>query len=138
MLVVALVGLAVVSVFVLAAVVVGREAHRLDAESPRPVFDMAEAVAWVGERLRFEIAARLSHDDVRVILERTLEWLPVGGEDDLVADEEAVAHVLAAGGDWEDADVWAVLDLESTYLALIGAIGSPPPERGGGPTAKSL
>ena len=133
-----LIVLAAAAVFVIAAVVIGREARRLDDESPRPVFDMDEAVSWVAERLPFEVAARLSHDDVRTILERSLEHLPIGGQDGMVADDETVAHVQAAGGDWTDAEVWAVVDLESTYLEAIGAIGFPPPERGGGPTAESL
>jgi len=127
-----------VSVFVLAAVVIGREARRLDEESPRPVFDLDEAVAWVGERLPFEVAARLTHDEVRTILERSLEHLPIGGQDGMVADDETVAHIQARGGDWTDADVWTVVDLEVLYLEAIGAIGFPPPERGGGPTAESL
>ncbi len=33
-----------VIVFAIAAVVIGREAHRLDAVPPRPVFNMNEAV----------------------------------------------------------------------------------------------
>src|SRR5215217_5921723 len=107
-----LIVLAAAAVFVIAAVVVGREARRLDEESPRPVFDVDEAVAWVGERLPFEVAARLSHDHLRTILERSLEQLPIGGQDGMVADDETVAHIQALGGDWTDADVWAVVDLE--------------------------
>ena len=139
MLTVILMLLAAVGVFVLAAVVVGREAHRLDDESPRPVFDLDEAVAWVAERLDFDLTARLSPGDVRRMLELSLERLPIGGEDGMVADDETVAHVLAAsGGEWPESDVWAVVDLEVLYLEAIGAIGSPSPEKGGGPTADSL
>ena len=50
-------------VFAIAAVVVGREARRLDAEPPRPVFDPDEAVEWVANHLPFEVSAVLSHDD---------------------------------------------------------------------------
>jgi hypothetical protein len=133
----ALVVLAAAAVFVIAAVVIGREAHRLDTESPRPVFDIVEAVGWVAERLPVEVAGRLSHDDVRRMLERSLEHLPIGGEDGMVADDETVAHVLG-GSDWGEADVWLVVDLEVRYLEAIGAIGFSPPEKGGGPTAQSL
>ena len=132
-----LIVLAAAAVFVIAAVVVGREAHRLDTTSPRPVFDLEEAVGWVAERLPVDVAGRLSHDDVRRMLERSLDHLPIGGEDGMVADDETVAHVLS-GSDWGEADVWLVVDLEVSYLRAIGAIGSPPPERGGGPTAESL
>ncbi len=54
--------------FAVAAAVVGREALRLDAEPPRPVFDPDEAVEWVANHLPFEVSAELSHDDVRQIL----------------------------------------------------------------------
>lgn len=131
------VGLAAAVVFVIAAVVVGREARRLDGQSPRPVFDVEEAVAWVAERLDGDVTARLGYDDVRSILEWSLERLPVGGEDAMVADDEAVAHVVARaivdGRDLDERDVWAVLDQESRYLREIGAVGSPSPEKGGGP-----
>ncbi|MBW3649421.1 MAG: hypothetical protein KY458_02525, partial [Actinobacteria bacterium] len=63
-----LVGLALA--FAVAAVVVGREARRLDAQPPRPVFDPDEAVEWVANHLPFEVSALLSHDDVR----RILDW----------------------------------------------------------------
>lgn len=132
-----LVVLAAAAVFVIAAVVIGREARRLDLASPRPVFDIDEAVGWVAERLPVEAASRLTHDDVRRMLERSLERLPIGGEDGMVADDETVAYVVAGGG-WEEADAWLVVDLEVSYLGAIGAIGSPPPEKGGGPTAQSL
>jgi hypothetical protein len=40
-----------VAVFAIAAVLVGREASRLAAAPPRPVFDMDEAVVWIADRL---------------------------------------------------------------------------------------
>ena len=64
----------VLVVFAIAAVVVGREARRLDAVPPRPVFDMDEAVAWVADHLPFEISAVLSHSDVRNIIDWNLEY----------------------------------------------------------------
>ena len=67
-----LVALAIV--FAVAAVVVGREARRLDAEPPRPVFDPDEAVEWVANHLPFEVSAVLSHDDVRQILDWNLQY----------------------------------------------------------------
>lgn len=44
--------LAVASTFVIAAVVVGREAHRLDAVAPRTVYILQEALEFVAEYLR--------------------------------------------------------------------------------------
>ena len=58
-----------VIVFAIAAFVIGREARRLDAVPPRPVFDINEAVAWVADHLPFEVTAVLSHDDVRRIID---------------------------------------------------------------------
>jgi hypothetical protein len=135
------IALAGVVVFVIAAVVVGREASRLDASSPVPVFDVDEAVAWIAERLGPDVTARLSYDDVRRILELSLDHLPVAGQDAMVADDETVEHVLAAGrregADWLEPEVWAVIDQETAYLRAIGAVGSPAPEKGGGPTEDS-
>src|SRR3954451_8888431 len=67
--------LAAIIVFVIAAVVVGREAHRLGGQEPQPVFDLDQAVAWVADHLPFEVSAVLSYDDVRQILDWHLEYL---------------------------------------------------------------
>jgi hypothetical protein len=100
-----------VAVFAIAAVLVGREASRLAAAPPRPVFDMDEAVVWIADRLPESVSSQLSHADV----DRAAE----------------------AGHDWSAVEVKAVLDGQSEYLQVIGAAGpvpSLPPERGGGPT----
>jgi hypothetical protein len=137
-----LIVVAAVIVFVIAAVVIGRETRRLDLESPRPVFDVDEAVAWVAERLPEDVTTRLGYDDVRLILEWSLERLPVGGEDALVGEDETVAHLIdrgiVEGQAWSDADIWAVVVAEVSYLREIGAVGFPPPEKGGGPTEDQL
>ena len=61
--------LALAIVFVVAAVAIGREAHRLDAQPPSPPVNLDEEVAFVAERLPFEVSAALSYADVRTILE---------------------------------------------------------------------
>src|SRR5690349_3464383 len=61
-------------VFVIAAYVIGREARRLDAKPPQPVFDMNEAVNWVADHLPFEVSAVLTYDDVKTILDWNLEF----------------------------------------------------------------
>ena len=68
---------AVAIVFAIAAVVIGREARRLDAVPPQPTFDLDEAVQWVAENLPFEVSAVLSHDDVRRIIVAILDELGV-------------------------------------------------------------
>jgi hypothetical protein len=119
--------LAAVIVFAIAAVAIGREARRLDAEPPRPVFDVDEAVDWIGDRLPFEVSAVLSHDDVRQILRWSLDQLAVRVEDEvLVVDDEAIAYVQVrardAGFDWSEGQIQAVLEREVDYLRVIGAI----------------
>ena len=133
-----------VIVFAIAAAVIGREARRLDAVPPRPVFDMDEAVEWVAEHLPFEISAVLSHDDVRRIIDWNLEYFrtkgvsgngsgPVTAGPVVVGGAETVDYVLAraiaSGADYTAPQVHAVLDAQMMYLEAIGAIGpEAPPE----------
>jgi hypothetical protein len=128
--------------FAIAAVVVGREARRLDAEPPRPVFDPDEAVEWVANHLPFEVSAVLSHDDVRRILDWNLQYFRSKGVSGngstpnvespiVVGGAETVAYVLEqatrAGTEYTPEQVHAVLDAQMTYLEAIGAVG---PEAG--------
>lgn len=134
-------------VFAIAAVVIGREARRLDAEAPRPVFDPDEAVEWVANHLPFEVSAVLSHDDVRQILSWNLEYLRSKGVSGngstpnvttpiVVGGAETVDYVLrratAAGSEYTAAQLHAVLDAQLSYLEAIGAVGPevPPDEAG--------
>ena len=131
-------------VFAIAAVVIGREARRLDAVPPRPVFDLDEAVDWVAEHLPFEVSAVLSHDDVRRIIDLNLEFFRMKGTAGnghapategpvVVGGAETVDYVLrraaALGASYTAPQVHAVLDAQMTYLEAIGAIGPEvPPE----------
>jgi len=127
-----------VAVFAIAAVVIGREARRLDAVPPRPVFDMDEAVAWVAEHLPFEVSAVLSHADVRNIIDWNLEYFRSKGVSGngssprldaqvVVGGAETVDWVMARaeqhGSSFTAAQIHAVLDAQMTYLEAIGAIG---------------
>ena len=67
--------LAAAFTFALAAVVVGREAHRLDALSPRVVYVEEEALSFVAERLPVDTQGRLTLDDLRALLTYHLRWL---------------------------------------------------------------
>lgn len=132
-------------VFAIAAVVIGREARRLDAVPPRPVFDMDEAVDWVADHLPFEVSAVLSHDDVRQIIDWNLEYFRSKGVSGnghsaeqadvpvVVGGAETVAYVLMRSEDlgtpYTAEQVHAVLDAQMLYLEAIGAIGpEAPPE----------
>lgn len=129
--------------FAVAAVVVGREARRLDAQPPRPVFDPDEAVEWVANHLPFEVSAMLSHDDVRRILDWNLQYFRSKGMSGngssphvqspiIVGGAETVAYVLEQaarlGKDYTPVQVHAVLDAQMTYLEAIGAIGPEAPD----------
>ena len=130
-------------VFAIAAAVVGREARRLDAEPPRPVFDPDEAVEWVANHLPFDVSAVLSHDDVRRILDWNLEYFRAKGVSGngstphvdapiVVGGAETVAYVLdraaASGDEFTAPQVHAVLDAQMSYLEAIGAIGPEAPD----------
>jgi len=130
--------LVIALVMAVAAGAIGREARRLDALPPRAVFDLEEAVLWVAEHLPDEVTARLSYDDVRRLLDLSLDHLRslglagrttgerVAGE--VVVDEaEAVAAVLerasAQGMDVTPYDVREVVSAQLAYLQAISAVG---------------
>jgi hypothetical protein len=117
-------------IFVIAAVAIGREAHRLDDQAPRPVFDMDEAVEWIGDRLPPDVTASLSHADVSQIVQWSLDHLAISGQDEvLVVEDEALAYVQvrARGGGftWTEREIQSVLDVQLDYLRAIGAAGPP-------------
>jgi hypothetical protein len=130
--------LVVLVVFAIAAVVIGREARRLGAQPPRPVFDLDEAVAYVADHVPYEVAAQLSHDDVRQLIRFHLEYFrsrgvtsngdglgPVGGAV-IVGGSETVDYLMLragqAGLEVTAPQVHAVLDAQLDYLRSIKAI----------------
>ena len=70
---------AAVAVFVIAAVAVGREAHRLDAVAPRAVYQLDEAVDFVCDRLPDDSQARLTPEEVEQLLRFHMQWLHAQG-----------------------------------------------------------
>ena len=136
--------LAIAAVFAIAAVVIGREARRLATRPPGRVFEFEDAVAWVCDHVDAEVAAGLSPDDVRRILNWHLEFFRIKGvssnghtaESDapvVVSGAETVDFVMmkaeAAGSPYTPAQIHAVLDAQMGYLEDIGAVG-PVDERG--------
>jgi hypothetical protein len=135
--------LAAALVFIIAAVVIGREAHRLDARSPRVVFDLDEAVLAVSERLPADVTAELSYADVRDIVRWHMADLHAQGlrpptalevpQDPtrlVVVDEEAsiaslVARSASEGRTYRPDDVTAVVEAHFEHLREIGAVGPP-------------
>jgi hypothetical protein len=137
---------ALLIVFVIAAVVIGREARRLGNVPPKPVFDFEEAVNWVCRHVSDDVASELTPDDVRQIINWHLEYFRLKGVSSnghgaqsegpvVVGGAETVDFVLmraqSAGSDYTPAQVHAVLDAQMTYLEAIGAIGPVDPPAGG-------
>ena len=129
-------------VFIIAAVVVGREARRLDTVAPRVVYDIEQAVQFVADSLPEDTQARLTIVEVRELLLAHLSWmhdrdlLPLDVTDrvqdiaiPVVVDETTLAaHLLAQAAErgveiLDDVDVVHVADAHVAYLAAIGAVG---------------
>jgi hypothetical protein len=128
--------------FAIAAGVVGREAHRLDAVAPRSVYVVDEAVEFVAEYLPTDSQARLTPAELEQLLTIHMRWLHakglqptnvvdrrqdiadlvIVGEDDLTAyllaeSEQAGIEIL------DDVDVVNVVDAHLAYFEAIGAVG---------------
>jgi hypothetical protein len=137
--------LAGIAVFVTAAIAVGAAVNRTAAQPPPAVLLLDDAVEWIADRLPFEVAAEISHGDVRRILLWHLDYFEtiglaaphgaeLGGEVvpvdqlDVVADEDAAVdyameRAAAEHSDISPLHVVCVLDLQMQYLRSIGAVG---------------
>lgn len=133
---------AVVAVFVIAAVVVGREAHRLDAVAPRSVYIPQEAAEFVAEYLPSESQARLTPDDLEQLLTFHMRWLhskglqPAGVVDrrqdittQVIINEDTLTGYLLGEAERSgveiiaDVDAVNVVDAHLAYFEAIGAVG---------------
>jgi len=132
-------------VFAIAAATVGTVVARL-SDAPRPtVLQVDDSVTWIAERLPFEIAAEISHDDVRRILDWHLDYfadvglasdhgqelggdvVPIGHAPVVASSDESIDYVVSRAVD-EGAELTAlqvvvVLDKQMEYWQEIGAIG---------------
>jgi hypothetical protein len=136
---------AALAVFAIAAITIGREAHRLDAVAPRATYVLDDAVDYVADHLDESSQARLTHDEVRQLLVWHMAYLgdkglqpPVAVDhrqdilDPVVVDETNVAGLLIGkadevGLDVEDEDVVRVVDGHLAYFESIGAVGPEAP-----------
>jgi hypothetical protein len=138
----AFVVISTISVFVIAAVVVGREAHRLDAVAPRSVYIVDEALEFVAEYLPVETQSRLTPSELEQLLTAHMRWLDSKGlqppnvvdrRQDITApvvvtEDTLVGHLLAEAERsgiviLDDVDVVNVVDAHLAYFEAIGAVG---------------
>jgi len=136
--------IAALAVFVIAAVVIGREAHRLDAVAPRVVYRLDEAVDYVAEHVPPATQARLTPSEVEQLLIFHLRWLHAKGlqpidvvdrRQDLfeptVIDEDTLTAYLIGESErtelelLDDVDAVEVVEAHLAYLDAIGAVGPP-------------
>ena len=127
-------------VVAIAAYLVVHEAGRIAKAPPPALFDVEEAHDWVVAHVPDEVAATLTSDDVRRILEFQLEYFEKKGVSGngssqrasgpvVVGGAEAIAYIVdraAATGDaYLPEQVYGVLETQMSYLRSIGAIGPP-------------
>jgi hypothetical protein len=136
--------LAALAVFLIAAVVVGREARRLDAVAPRVVYRLDEAVEYVSDHLPEASQARLTPGEVEQLLVLHLRWLHAKGLQPIdvidrrqdiatptvITEDTLIGYLLGEaereGVDLlDDVDAVAVAEAHLAYLGAIGAVGPP-------------
>src|SRR5262245_9725352 len=132
--------LVVAMVVAIAAWLVIREAGRVAKEPPPAVFDLDDAHDWVVAHIPDVVAATLTSDDVRRILEFQLEYFEKKGVSGngsgphapgpvVVGGTEAVAYIVnrsaATGEAYLPEQIYGVLETQVAYLRSIGAIGPP-------------
>jgi hypothetical protein len=132
--------LVVAIVVAVAAWLVIREAGRVAKQPPPALFDVEEAHDWVVAHVPDDVAATLTSDDVRRILEFQLEYFEKKGVSGngssahasgpvVMGGAEAVAYIVdraaATGEAYLPEQVYGVLETQVAYLRSIGAIGPP-------------
>jgi hypothetical protein len=133
---------AAVATTIIGLVVVGREVSLSAARARPAVFDLEEAVGFIGDGLPPAVASRLTYDDVRWVLradvdlleEATAESEHVELGTEVLDEGSSLARLLTAadrdGVELADADIAVILDGRTRYLKAIGAIGPQAPEPG--------
>ena len=128
--------------FVIAAVVVGREARRLDSVAPRSVYIVDEAVEFVAEYLPDDTQSRLTPDELEQLLTFHMRWLHAKGlqpenvvdrrqdiSTPVVVNEDTLTGFLLGEAErngivvLDDDDVVNVVDAHHAYFEAIGAVG---------------
>ena len=128
--------------FVIAATVIGREAHRLDALAPRAIYDIDEATSFVADRLPSDSQARLTYAELRKMLVLHMGWLHSKGlqpqdvtdlrqnitESVVFGEETLTAFLMGEAMEarievLDDVDIVPVVRAHLDYFEAIGAVG---------------
>ena len=128
--------------FVIAATVIGREAHRLDALAPRVIYDIDEATSFVADRLPTDSQARLTYAELRKMLVLHMGWLHSKGlqpqdvtdlrqnitESVVFGEETLTAFLMGEAMEarievLDDVDIVHVVRAHLDYFEAIGAVG---------------
>jgi hypothetical protein len=134
--------IAALMIFVIAAVIIGREARRLDSVAPRAVYELEQATQFVADNLPSETQARLTYSELRKLLVFHMRWLhdkglqPTGVVDrrqdivdEVVIDEQTLTAYLLDAAEknnieiLDDVDAVYVVKAHLQYFDAIGAIG---------------
>src|SRR3954471_15289593 len=124
----------------IAAFFVTREATRIARRPPPALYHFDDALEWVVEHVPEDIAATLTSNDVRRILEYQVEFFKRKGVSSngstayppgtvVIGGSEAGGYILqrcaATGAGYLPEQVYGVIETQLSYLRAIGAIGPP-------------
>ena len=130
------------SVFLIAALTIGREARRLDAMAPRAVYQLEQAADFVAMSLPESTQARLTMEELEKLLVMHMNWLhskgllPAKAVDQrqdistpiVVTEDSLIAYLLGESDKagiqiMDDVDLVNVTDAHLAYFDAIGAVG---------------
>ena len=133
---------AAVSVFLIAALTIGREARRLDAMAPRAVYQLEQAADYVAMSLPEATQARLTMEELEKLLVLHMNWLhskgllPTKAVDQrqdistpiVVTEDSLIAYLLGESDKagiqiMDDVDLVNVTEAHLAYFDAIGAVG---------------
>jgi hypothetical protein len=133
---------AAVSVFLIAALTIGREARRLDAMAPRAVYQLEQAADYVAMSLPEATQARLTMEELEKLLVLHMNWLHSKGllpakavyqRQDIstpivVTEDSLIAYLLGESDKagiqiMDDVDLVNVTEAHLAYFDAIGAVG---------------